>query len=296
MVVPEFPDSREVTLDDKPHIDSLLAAMRPEISAYTFTNMFAWREQHHIRLSHLGGSIVAHYNDGRRICLEPLGAEDPLEVIKEAFDRRSGNNMEFAYVGARLAARLREYPAYAVTEDRDNSDYVYRSEDLIGLVGRKYDAKRNFINRLRSRFEYSYEKLDQRLALECFDFAEEWCEDRSCETVEGMRKEHCAVYQILTNFEALGVVGGAIRIDGRIVAFCVGEALNPETLVVHVEKADASIEGLYQTINNEFCVHEAEGYEFVNREQDMGVPGLRKAKESYHPVALVETYKVERAS
>jgi hypothetical protein len=296
MVVPEFPDSREVTLDDKPHIDGLLAAMRPEISAYTFTNMFAWRDQHHIRLSRLGESIIAHYNDGVRTCLEPLGGAKVLEVVKEAFARAPGGDLEFAYVGARLASRLREDPAYTVTEDRDNSDYLYRSEDLIGLVGRKYDAKRNFINRLRSRFDYNYEKLDGRLAMECFDFAEEWCEDRSCETVEGMRKEHCAVYQILTNFDALGVVGGAIRIDGRIVAFSVGEALNPETLVVHIEKADGSIEGLYQTINNEFCIHEAKEYEFVNREQDMGVPGLRKAKESYHPVRLVETYRVKHAS
>lgn len=293
--IPEFPEAREITLDDKPLIDSLLAAKRPEISAYTFTNMFAWREQHGVRISRIGDRIVAHYNHGGvRTCLEPLGEGAGEAEVREVFSRADGR-IEFGYVHAQLASGLRGDDSLLVTQDRDNEDYIYLSQDLIHLTGRKYDAKRNFINRFSGRYDYEYLCIKPELALECFRFAEEWCEDRSCEKVEGMLKEHCAVYQMLMNFGALGIVGGAIRVEGRIVAFALGERVNPDTLVVHVEKADSSMEGLYQVINNEFCIHEASDIEYVNREQDLGVPGLRKAKESYHPVKLVETYRITRA-
>ena len=88
---------------------------------------------------------------------------------------------------------------------------------------------------------------------------------------------------MLSNFTSLQIVGGAIKMLGRVVAFALGEKLNPQTMVVHVEKATPGIDGLYQLINNEFCAHEAREVAFVNREQDLGVPGLRKAKLSYHP-------------
>ena len=99
---------------------------------------------------------------------------------------------------------------------------------------------------------------------------------------------------MLSHFQELGIVGGAIVIEGKIVAFSLGEALNPETLVVHVEKADSKFRGIYQVINNEFCIHEATNYTYVNREQDLGIPGIRKAKLSYQPHRIVETYRLER--
>ena len=99
---------------------------------------------------------------------------------------------------------------------------------------------------------------------------------------------------LVINFGALGICGGAIVVNGAIVAFSLGEALNRETLVVHAEKADSKLTGLYQLINNQFSAHEARGFTYVNREQDLGVAGLRKAKESYQPIRLVEAYKIRR--
>lgn len=295
MSIPEFPDSREILLDDKPIFDRLFAARPPEISAYTFTNIFAWRESHDAAVSRLGDHLIIHYNPaGRRICLEPLGDGPADQAIEDAFRRSGEHDMEFAYAHSATASLLRGSPACSIELDRDNADYLYLAEDLINLAGRKYDAKRNFINRFRLHNEYEYVTMTQETAFECIEFADYWCEERSCDTVEGLRKERCAVYQMLTSFDALRIRGGAIRVEGRIVAFCLGENLNPETLVVHVEKADPNIEGLYQLVNNEFCAHEATGLNYVNREQDLGVPGLRKAKESYHPVKLVETYRIRR--
>jgi hypothetical protein len=293
MNIPEFPDSRELTLEDKQLFDSLFAADPPEISAYTFTNIFAWRESYSTQVSRIGECILVHYNrKGTRTCLMPLGGRCARPAIEQAFRQAGDASIEFGYLPTSVVELFRGDPRYSLDLDRDNWDYLYLASDLIDLPGRAYDAKRNFINRLNSQHRYEYVRLNHELAAECHDFAERWCDEKFCETVEGLRRERCAVYQMLTNFGPLKLVGGAIRIEEQVVAFSLGEALNPETLVVHVEKADSSIDGLYQLINSEFCIHEAPGYTYVNREQDLGVPGLRKAKESYHPTRLVETWRL----
>lgn len=292
MNIPQFPDSREITLDDKPLFDELFRRTQPEISAYTFTNIFAWREPHTTGVSRIGDAVVVHYNDtGSRVCLEPV-CDNPAVVIRETLMRFGEDNVTFGYVCKQTASRLNDDASVKVELDRDNSDYLYLASDLINLEGRRYDGKRNFISRLKASTDYEYVRLDGRAALECHKFAEEWCEERRCHTVEGLRKESCAVYQMLTHFDDLGLCGGGIRIGGAIAAFALGEALNAETLVCHVEKADGRINGLYQLINNEFAIHEGARFKYINREQDLGVPGLRKAKESYHPVRIVETYRV----
>lgn len=288
-MIPEFPDCREIALDDKPLFDAIFAAKQPEISAYTFTNIYAWRGAYDAVVSRVGDHVLVLCDLGDRlVSLEPLG-EGPIAPVAEEAVRRTDRAMAFERLSAEAAAELESH-GFAIEPDRDNWDYVYLAEDLITLAGRKYDGKRNQIAHAKSQLvDYDYVRMDAAIAAECEDFADLWCEERHCETVEGLRRERCAIYQMLMNFDALGIVGGAIRADGRIVAFSLGEALNDETLVVHVEKADSRIEGLYQLINNEFCA-EARVYRYVNREQDLGVPGLRKAKESYHPARMVEAY------
>jgi len=291
MGIPSFPEWREITLEDKPVFDAAFAARPPEISAYAFTNVFAWREAREFRLSELGGRLLVWREvDGRIVFLEPIGGDPASAIISMAEIVES--SIEVTRVHAHVAAQLRERPQLRAELDRDNSDYLYLASDLIDLPGRKFDAKRNFIRRFKSERDYEYVVMTQETADECREFAEIWCEERSCETVEGLRDERRAVHEMLVNFGALGLRGGAIRVDGAIVAFSLGEPLNPETLVVHVEKADSRIDGLYQLVNNEFCIHEARGFTYVNREQDLGVPGLRKAKESYHPATMVEAWKV----
>lgn len=289
-MIPEFPSSRPITLDDKPIFDAIFAAHPPEISAYTFTDIFAWREAHGTTISRLGEhTLVLSEIDSEMTCLQPLG-EGPVRPVVEEMLRRVDQPVLFRRLSPEAASEL-ESAGLVVEADRDNWDYVYLAEDLINLAGRKYDAKRNFIARAKLQIDYEYVRMDADVALKCEDFADLWCIQRDCETVDGLRRERCAINQMLTNFAALGIVGGAIRANGAIVAFSLGEALNPDTLVIHVEKADTRIDGLYQLINNEFCKEEAEGLIHINREQDLGIPGLRKAKESYHPTLMIETFR-----
>ncbi|MCE5197447.1 MAG: phosphatidylglycerol lysyltransferase domain-containing protein [Armatimonadota bacterium] len=295
MYVPEFPESREIVLGDKPLFDSIFAANPPEISAYTFTNIFAWREPHRSTISRVGDSvIVIDKPKGYMTCLEPLGG-DPKSAIEEVFRRVEDKECEFCKVHAGVANSLREDPRFKVELDRNNSDYLYLSSDLIQLAGRKYDGKRNHIAQFKSEHNYKYIKMPCVTPEEAQEFADYWCEQRDCRELDGLRDEYIAVYEMLANFDALGIKGGAIVVEGKVVAFSLGESLNPETMVIHVEKAGSQMNGLYQAINNEFAIHEASNCKYINREQDLGVIGLRKAKKSYHPVKMVETYTVKRA-
>jgi hypothetical protein len=117
-----------------------------------------------------------------------------------------------------------------------------------------------------------------------------WCEARNCGEEPSLCAEYRAVRAAFRRFEDFGLLGGVVRVDGCVQAFAIGEALNRDTAVVHFEKAMTEYRGLYQLINQRFCISELDGFRFVNREQDLGIPGLRKAKESYHPHHMVDKY------
>ncbi len=306
-MVPEFPDSRPLVLEDKALFDRLFDESQPEVSQYTFTNIFAWRKGRNTQVSRLEGVVLVSLDlPDRKVLLEPLGDGDRHEAMETCLRHEWGRPVEFKYLSWNTAALFQGDPGHEVLSDRDNSDYLYNAQDLIDLPGRKYDAKRNFIKRFKSEHDYRYLEVTPELAQECLKFEEHWCLDRSCQSDEGLSHEREAVVEMLQNFTVLGsspiasrlsptgfgVRGGAIEVNGSIVAFALGEALNQETLVVHVEKADAKLTGVYAVINNEFCRHEAVKFKYVNREQDLGIPGLRQAKQSYNPVRLVETFRI----
>jgi hypothetical protein len=181
---------------------------------------------------------------------------------------------------------------FAITPDRDNSDYVYRTEDLINLEGNKYHGKKNHINKFKKNHSYEYSPLTPELVEQCLALEAQWCDIRHCELYPGLAGEERAIYEALTNMNHLDFKGGVILVNGKVEAFALGELLNPETAVIHIEKANPAFEGLYQLINQEFCAHEWAEVPFVNREQDLGEEGLRKAKLSYHPHHLVNKYTV----
>ena len=291
--IPQFPEGREITLADKPMFDGIFRSWQPEISAYTFTNIYAWRRPYKTRISMFEDLLlVCHHADGKRSLLEPLGDGDKAKAVQQCLRISSGTPTVFKGISARLARELESNGALYVEYDRDNADYLYKSDDLINLAGRKYDAKRNFISRFKQKYAYEYVELTADNVDACHNFAQQWCEERDCDSSEGLSRERCAVYEMLSHIGPLGIRGGAIHIDGRTVAFSLGEAMNDETMVIHVEKGDTSLDGVYQLINNEFCIHEAQDFEYVNREQDLGIHGLRKAKKSYQPVKMVENFKV----
>ena len=181
---------------------------------------------------------------------------------------------------------------YTVEENREHFDYVYDVKTLIELKGRKFHDKKNKVNKFRNEYTYEYLSLTPGLVSECIEFEDYWCEVKECEKYYGLKRERCAILAMLENFKELNLTGGVIKTDGKVTALTIGEKLMPDTMVIHIEKANIEIPGLYQVINQEFLIHEADDCLFVNREQDLNIDGLRRSKMSYHPVKFIKKYSV----
>ena len=178
---------------------------------------------------------------------------------------------------------------YEIEYDRDFADYIYEVPKMISLAGKKLHGKRNHINKFKENYpDWSYEILTKENLEECILMAEEWKARNLCGEKGEKHAEFCVTKRALKQFEELGLKGGVLRTGQGIVAFTLGEELNKEMFVVHIEKAFADVQGAYPMINQQFLIHEAEKYKYVNREDDTGAEGLRKAKLSYYPAFLQE--------
>jgi len=177
-------------------------------------------------------------------------------------------------------------------EDRPNYDYVYKRQDLVDLKGREYHSKKNHLNYFNNNYKYEYVKLTSDMANDAMIFIDEFNKRKEIPEHEMvlLKMEEEAMLDAFNNIERVGYLAGAIIINNKIEAISIGGYLNKNTVTVHVEKANINYRGLYQAINNEFCKHKAPNVKFINREEDMGIPNLRKAKLSYKPVKLLEKH------
>lgn len=293
-----------VTLQDKALFDSYLKNRKYESSFCTFTNFYMWRKSYHIEwtVEEELLCVKASY-DNQTYFLPPFplkkdtSDETFVTVIHRIEQYLAEQGQSFLIKGSwpEMNEKLeRLFPGrFTMTGDRDNYDYVYLTKDLIGLKGRKYSQKKNHLNYFKRTFsQYEYVPLSTGNLEQCRETALAWYEEKDLEQDESLLDEREAVLDVLDNFSKLGLFGGAILIDGRMEAFSIGELLNHEMFVVHFEKGNPNIRGIYQVINQEFCKHAFPDITYVNREEDMGIEGLRQAKEGYHPVKFAEKYDI----
>ena len=180
---------------------------------------------------------------------------------------------------------------YRFIEDPDNADYIYKTEDLMLLEGKKYHAKRNHINRFLEEYEYEYIPYSPELKNTCLALQEEWAQERAEDYIEA-QEEFQAVKHALHHCDELNLKGCVLTVNGKASAFSFGERLSQDTALIHIEKAYTDIDGIYQFINREFLKREWSDTVFVNREEDMGLEGLRRAKQSYNPVRMEKRYRL----
>ena len=294
--VPKFPQFKDLTLEDKPLFDQVFNQFPPQISEFTFTNLFIWRHAYQIKISRLQ-NFLCLLSEQREssFFFPPIGEGDVIECYQSLLQYLGGKG---------TLPKIVRVPEAAVEQmdwktsgmkaelDRSQCDYVYLTQDLIELKGRKYHRKRNHIKQFQEKYSYQYIPLTPEWIPQCLQLETEWCDLRHCEASPGLLNESVAIKEAFTHFEELGVKGGAILINGKVEAFTLGDPLNSETVVIHIEKANPAYEGLYPTINQAFLENQWSGYTYVNREQDLGEEGLRKAKESYFPHHLVNKYVV----
>ncbi len=298
---PVFPDFKPLGLEDRELLRRLLWDYQPETSELTFTNLFIWKDFYHFAWSMAGDwlLIISDAPEGAAWALPPIGPAPRAQICRKLLAwLREARKVEMPRIERadnRLPVELSQASGFLVEPLRDHFDYLYRSEDLAQLAGSRYQGQRNHIHQVQRAYAAVYEPLREVHLPACLELAEAWCDLKRCAEDLGLQGEWEAVRASLRNFQALNLQGGVILLDNRVEAFTLGELLNRETAVVHIEKANPRISGLYAVINQEFCRHSWSGVPFINREQDLGLPGLRMAKMSYHPQRLVEKFRIRMA-
>jgi hypothetical protein len=296
--LPAFPDFAPLDITHRGAIDEALAAAPPEVSELNFAEIFAWHGVRQTRISDLDGALCLFITrHGKRCFYPPLHAREPAAAMRRMllWLREQGEEGFVYGLTGRQAADAEAIGELAAEEDLDNADYVYRTQDLILLPGRKYDGKRNHVRSFMRSSDFNYAGLNPKSMPEVIDFQRRWFAERSHTDLPALAAEDQAVHELLRRYRDLPVTGATIRVDGRIEAFAIGSQLNQDTALVIAEKANSEIRGLYQAMNQMFCENALSRSTWVNREQDAGDAGLRRAKLSYYPHHMVAKYRVRLA-
>ncbi len=268
---------------------------------YTFANLVGWQFWYYTEVCILENTVVLRYTfDGQRAYMVCTSEALSLELIEALLDDSNGDLTLIGLEDSQVEqlSTLNSKLSTNVEPLRDQYDYIYRRTDLATLHGRHLDAKRNHIHRFRAEHpDFEYRPLTTESFDECRRLTEIWQEEKNQNDNENENRNETinaelrVMDTIFSNWDALGMIGGSIFVDGRMVAFTYGSAVTTDTFDVCVEKADRHVEGAFAIINQQFAEHLPEQYVYLNREEDMGIPGLRQAKLSYHPEILL-TYNV----
>lgn len=290
-------------LEEKPWVDELLRRADYRGCDYNFTNLFVWSRAYHQEIARVDDFLVTHVC-GRMGCsfMFPAGGGDLASVIRKLEEEaaRRGEPCGWCALPPRQMAELEEFfpGQFTFTADRDGYDYLYEIDRLADLGGKRLHAKRNHINRfMENNPSWTYEEITPESLGECLAMDKEWYRRSLAREGEAEERdlgdEGVALRQAMEHYQALGLEGGLIRVYGEVVAFTMGDLLNSDTYDVHFEKAYGELQGAYAMINREFARWvrgRHPNVRYLNREDDMGVEGLRKAKESYYPDQMVEKH------
>lgn len=288
-----------INLADKERVQKYTLPARRRNCDLSFANLYSWRFLYRTEIAEQDGFLLFRfYADGQPVYMMPVGAGDVATVVEALIDDAHRLEVPFRMLGVCINMRAELEAAFpgrfTFTVDRDYSDYIYLRTDLATLRGKKFQPKRNHINRFKASYpDYEYKELTPALVPECLRLEAVWCKENDCEQDEALRAERRSMTDALTHSAELDLLGGVLHVHGDIVAFTYGAPINNETFDTCVEKADTNIEGAYAMINYEFANHIPEQYTYINREEDLGLEGLRKAKLSYQPETLLEKYIVE---
>lgn len=302
----------DLTEKDVELLNSYFDGYEYESSAHTFISNYIWRNTHDLTWQIIGGylciaGIGTMETEEREYFMSfPLtntgsyDAEKVRQTIESArgIFREKGKTFELSLIPAPLVPVIQEAfgDSVEVEHVRDDDDYIYLKDELVNLSGRKLHQKKNHLNYFLRNYSFTYEEATEAMVPEIMDYIRSKNEYKLGETPEEWKEilelETVAIEELLT-FIGRGLLSGIIRINGKIEAVTLGEYAktnSKETVLVHVEKADDRIRGLYQAINNEFCKRLPEETVYVNREEDMGLENLRRTKLSYKPIKMAEKY------
>ena len=287
---------KKISLGDKSWVKKRLAESDFNGNDYCFGNIFIWGEAYnHEVADYKDFLIVKALTEGNINYFFPAGSGDLNQVIRElaAYCVNNGHTLRFGNVtNDNIAVLEKLFPgAFSYTEKRERSDYIYLREKLITLSGKKYHAKRNHIARFKDNPEWTYETISGKNIDECYKMSMNWLEKyRETENTESRQNETKAIQLAFNHFSELEFDGGLLRLNGSIAALTIGERLNSDTYIIHIEKALHEIQGAYAFINQQFAERLPPEIKYINREDDLGDEGLRRSKLSYYPEIILAKF------
>ncbi|OGC42071.1 hypothetical protein A2Y85_04240 [candidate division WOR-3 bacterium RBG_13_43_14] len=293
-MVPVFPHFKSIEINDQIYIREILWRYQPKSSELNFSNLYIWRGRYQYFWSMDNDNLVIISDQGSdSFALQPVGNGDLIGTTAKLFDWMKSSKKINKPCIERADQRFTKIlnGDFTINEKRDHFDYIYKRSSLVELSGNRYHNKRNHISALKRDHQVEYREFDASLLKDCNELIERWCGLRRCEDDMNLLSEWDAVAVAMANVNELKLQGGVLLIDGKVEAFTLGEMLNLDTLVIHIEKANPEIQGSYATINQKFAETMTEAI-FINREQDLGEFGLRQSKMSYYPSDLVKKYTI----
>jgi len=290
-------DFKPVTLEDKHLFDTHYERYPPVHSDNVFTTIISWMEYANYHYTFLQDNLIIMTKLENILRFRPPIGKYNRDIFQQVLKlaKREKSDYPLGVIDTQTKDRLsKDYPKLEFTPHGDYFDYVYLASDLAELPGTAYRKIRNRLNKFKRNYAYTTEKIAEVNMDEVRTFLKRWCLWKDCGSDPLLENEKKAIMFSMANFFELKLSGVAIRIDGKIEAISVYEQMSPDTVVVHYEKGAPDYDGVYKAINAETAKLIQKGFKFVNREPDMGLPGLRKAKMSYRPHHMVEVYHIAR--
>ena len=281
---------KTIELSDRPWVTELLKMSDFRGCEYTFSNNLAWYRLYESQICRYKDFYISRsMKYGMRFTF-PAGSGDYGDLFRTLKKEAESQGCPLV-VGSVTDENLKLFEElfegqYEVSCDEADFDYIYEAEKLRTLSGKKYHQKRNHLARFYEN-NWEYSDMTEKDFDECIEFAVNSYNLNQAYDDESSVTEQFAINTFMNYFDELELKGGVIRVDGKVEGFTIGDGINSDTFDIHIEKANASIQGAYAAINNEFAKSATEGYTYINREEDLGLEGLRKSKHSYHPVFLL---------
>lgn len=291
---------KKLELEDKSLFENYIYPYNFLSCEYSFTTLYIWKDACDIQYTIYKDALIIKKKDfeGNYHFMQPLGYKDEdLEVILEELKNyKENNNMKYIFKDLdeefveKTKVILINHEKVQIEEDRDNFDYLYESEKLISLSGKKLHKKKNHYNAFVKKYEYEVKEINSKEIIEdVIEVANEWF-NKNEHKDEILYYENLGIKNILRNIEFLNLKGIATYVDNKVVGFTVGEELNNNLAIIHIEKGDIDYRGIYSFINRTFIMDYFSDVKIINREQDLGIEGMRKAKMAYYPVKLEKKF------
>ena len=292
-----------LSLDDMEIINSYVKNNSIESYEYLFSSLYMWRKLNNVKYAIIDDALVIEKNEEGKgtFYAQPLGyKKDKLVNIIESLIERNENYTDrdylFGDVDEEFINDLKKYTDYRIEiiEDVDDFEYVYNTKDLIELKGKKYHSKKNHVNTFEKTYKYEIKSINnENVIKDCLTLLHRWYE----EVLETVDKEMCmeidAIKDLFKELHYFELMSIAVYVDNELAGFAVGERVNDKTAVIHVERGELQFKGIYAFINRRFLMECFSDTEFVNRQEDTGNEGLKKAKQSYHPAKMIKKYLIK---